>query len=144
MSSPATIHREFADAWNRRDWNTFRNLLHPHYSYTGGDGKEMTGGPDIGLGIAQMYASAFPDATLEIREVYVQGNTAIAEMVARGTHKGDLMGIPATNRIAEITICNVVEVRDGRLYREREYMDMLHMFAQLGVISLPRIRAAGA
>ena len=60
MSSPATIHREFADAWNRRDWNTFRNLLHPHYSYTGGDGKEMTGGPDIGLGIAQMYASAFP------------------------------------------------------------------------------------
>src|SRR5690242_21518997 len=69
MSSAETIHREVADAWNRRDWNTYRNLLHPHYSYTGGDGKEMTGGPDTGLGVAQMYASAFPDAILEFRNV---------------------------------------------------------------------------
>ena len=70
---------------------------------------------------------------LEVRKVYVQGDTAVAEMVARGTHKGPLMGIPPTNKTVEITICNVAEVRDGKLYREREYMDMLHMLSQLGV-----------
>jgi steroid delta-isomerase-like uncharacterized protein len=143
MSSPATFHSEFAAAWNRRDWQAIRNLLHPDYSYTAGDGKEMTGGPEAGVKVGQMYAQAFPDATLEVRHVYVQGNTAVAEMVGRGTHQGPLMGVAPTNRKVEITICNVVEMRDGKAYREREYMDMLHMLTQLGVTTAPG-RAAGA
>ena len=56
-----------------------RSLLHPEYSYTGGDGKELTGGPDTGVAIAQAYAAALPDGTVEVRSTYVQGNTAICE-----------------------------------------------------------------
>ena len=137
MSNAASIHRELLDAWNRRDFQTYRSLLHPDYSYTGGDGKELTGGPDTGLGVARMYAEAFPDATTEIKKVVVQGDTAVAEFVARGTHKGDLMGVKPTGKRVEITICNIIELRDGKAYREREYMDTLAMFSQLGINRFP-------
>jgi steroid delta-isomerase-like uncharacterized protein len=143
MSSPETIHRDIADAWNRRDWGALRELYHSEYTYTGGDGKEMPGGPDTGLAVVRSYAEAFPDGKLEVRRVYVQGNIAIAEMLGRGTHRGPFMGAAPTNRACEVTICNVIEMRDGKCHREREYMDMLHIFVQLGLAKAPG-KAAGA
>ena len=136
MSSLSTIHTQMAEAWNRRDFAAMRNLLHPEYSYTGPDGEEKKG-PEAGIQIARMYATAFPDGRLEVKQAYTHGTTAIAEMVARGTHGGDLMGLPPTGRTIEVLICNVMELRDGKIYREREYMDMMTMLAQIGAVTLP-------
>jgi steroid delta-isomerase-like uncharacterized protein len=137
MSLPTEIHSQMADAWNRRDFNRVRSMVHPDYTFTGGDGKEIGGGPDVAVGMGQMYATAFPDGELTVKRVYAQGDTAIAEMVGRGTHRGNFMGIPGTGRRVEITICNVVELRDGKIYREREYMDALSMLTQIGVTTMP-------
>jgi steroid delta-isomerase-like uncharacterized protein len=122
-------------AWNARDFAKMRSLLHPEYTYTGPDG-QVAAGPDAGMAIAQMYAAAFPDGQLEIERVHVAGNASIAELVARGTHGGDLMGIAATGKKVEIRICNVMEVRDGQVYREPEYMDLLTMMTQIGAVKL--------
>jgi steroid delta-isomerase-like uncharacterized protein len=136
MAAAADIHREVFAAWNKRDYKKMRELLHPDYRYTGGDGKEAVG-PDAGIAIGQMYAAAFPDGRVEVERVHVAGDTAVAEVVARGTHGGDLMGIAPTGKKVEIRICNVVELRDGKVYREREYMDTLVMMVQLGAVKLP-------
>ncbi len=138
MSSAKSIHHEMADAWNKRDFSAIRGLCHREYSYTGPDGKEITGGPDAGAGVYEMYSKGFPDGRLEVRRVYADGNTAIAEMVGRGTHGGNFMGAPPSGKRAEVVICNVVELRDGKIYREREYMDMLTILSQIGAVSLPQ------
>jgi ketosteroid isomerase-like protein len=142
--SPHDIHRELLTAWNNRDFERYRSLLHPEYTYTAGDGAEMKGGPDVGVGVGRMFANAFPDSKVEIKGVYVQGDTAIAEFVARGTHDGELMGIGPTGKHVEINVCNIIEVRDGKAYREREYLDMLALLSQLGVIKAPAAAAPGA
>ena len=133
MATAETIHRQLVDAWNQRDFEEMRNLLHPEYTYTGGDGKELTGGPDTGLHIAKMYAAAFPDGRIQVRATYPHGDTAISELRATGTHGGELMGIAATGRPVDLVICNVIELRDGKVYREREYVDTAAMLAQIGV-----------
>jgi steroid delta-isomerase-like uncharacterized protein len=133
MPQVSEVHREFANAWNKRDFDRIRSLFHAEYTYTGGDGKEMQGGPDVGVSMARMYAAAFPDGSLEVKRVFTQGDTAIAEMIGRGTQKGEFMGVPPPNRRVEISICNVIELRDGKVYREREYMDMLSIMNQLGI-----------
>jgi steroid delta-isomerase-like uncharacterized protein len=143
VSTPSTIHREFSEAWNARDFDKIRSLYHSEYSYTGGDGHEVTGGPDIGIQVAKMWTVAFPDGRLEVRKTYTQGSTAISEMVGRGKQTGPLSGIAPTGRSVEVVICNVLELRDGKVYREREYLDMASIFEQLGVTSIPR-RAATA
>jgi ketosteroid isomerase-like protein len=53
---------------------------------------------------------------------------------ARGTHTGPLGPIPATGKSAEVVVCDIVEIRDGKIYREREYYDQLTMMQQLGVM----------
>jgi predicted ester cyclase len=59
------------------------------------------------------------------------------EFIGRGTHRGDLMGIAPTGRPIHIPVCEVLELRDGKIYREREYIDMAYLLTQLGVTRIP-------
>ncbi len=136
MSDAASIAREYLEGWNRRDWARWRELLHPQYTYTGGDG-QLQKGPEAALAVGQMFANAFPDGRLDVQRIHTVGDVAVSEFVARGTHQGDLMGIAPTGRSMTMPVCNVIEVRDGKIYAEREYMDMLHMMQQLGVAPVP-------
>ncbi|HET8548668.1 MAG TPA: ester cyclase [Bryobacteraceae bacterium] len=134
--NPENIHRALAAAWNARDFDRLRALLNPDYSYTGPDGHEQQG-PEASIAVARLFAAAFPDGRLEVDRVHVAGNVVIAEMTGRGTHGGDFLGIAPTNRPVTLKICNVMEVRNGKATREREYFDMASIFAQLGVSRLP-------
>jgi len=134
--SPTDIVREYTECWNRRDWERYRSLMHSQYSYTGGDGQEQRG-PEAGLAVGQMFATAFPDGRIDIKSLRSDGEFVIAEFTGTGTHKGDLMGIAPTNKKVSIPVCDIIELRDGKIYREREYMDMMHMMTQLGVVPTP-------
>jgi len=133
MADPTAIARDYFEAWNRRDWSHYRNLMHRDYSYTGADGQAQPG-IEAGLSVAQMFASVFPDGRIEPNRIYACGDSVvIAEFVGRGTHKGDLMGIAPTGRQVAINVCNVLEFRDGKIVAEREYMDMMTVLQQIGL-----------
>ena len=78
MATGETLHKEMLDAFNRRDFEAFRNLLHDDYTYTGGDGVALVG-PDAGVEVAQGYATAIPDGRAEITMTCVQGDTLVCE-----------------------------------------------------------------
>ena len=136
MSDAASIAREYLEAAPRRDFDKCRQLFHPQYSYTGGDGQRQEGA-EAGIAVADMYTAAFPDVKLEIKHIHVTGDIVIVEFVASGTHASDLMGIAPTGRKMSMPVCLVLEIRDGKIYAEREYMDMLHLMQQLGVAPVP-------
>jgi steroid delta-isomerase-like uncharacterized protein len=136
MSDPTAIARKSIDAWNRRDWDTYRSLLGPGYSYTGGDGQRQDG-PEAGMAVARMFATAFPDGKIDIQHVHVTGDTALVEFIGSGTHRGDLMGIAPTGRKISVPVCDILEIKDGKIHAEREYMDMAHVMQQLGVMPAP-------
>jgi steroid delta-isomerase-like uncharacterized protein len=122
------------DCFNSRNWNRMKDLLHPQYSYTGGDGQRQDG-PEAGLAVAQMFAAAMSDAKVSIQKVHTSGDTAVVEFIGSGTHDGDFMGIAPSGRKVTMPVCMVVEVRDGKICAEREYMDMMHMMQQIGAVA---------
>ena len=48
----------------------------------------------------QMYHQAFPDMATSVDDVVVDGNKAVVRYTVRGTHTGEMMGIPPTNKSA--------------------------------------------
>ena len=136
MSDPASIAREYLEAFNRRDWDQFKGILASEYSYTGGDGEKLEG-PEAGLAVGQMFATAMSDAKINIQRVHVAGDTAIVEFQASGTHDGDFMGIAATGRKVTMPVVTVLEIKDGKITAEREYMDMAHVMQQIGAMPEP-------
>ena len=133
MPDAATIQREMFAAVEGRDFDRLRELVHPDYTYTGGDGVEQAGA-DAALAVAELYTTAFPDLRFEIRASHAPSpDVAILELVAHGTHAGPLNGVPPTGRVAEVVACNVIETRDGKILREREYFDTGSLMQQLGL-----------
>lgn len=131
--SPRDTAQAYIEAWNSRNFDRMRDLMHPDYSYTGGDGQEQRGA-EAGLAVARMFAAGFPDGRISIVSIKEAGDTVFVEFIGRGTHEGDLMGIAPTGKSIQLPVCNVFEVRDGKIYREREYMDMATLMIQLGVM----------
>jgi predicted ester cyclase len=91
-------------------------------------------GPEAGIAVGQMFANAFPDGRIEVRNIHTAGDTAIVEFTGSGTHTGDLMGIAPTRRQISVPVCDVITTRGGKIVSEREYMDTAHMMRQLGVM----------
>lgn len=134
MSDAATLQREMFEAVRDRDFDRLRDLYHPEFVYTSGDGVEQKGA-DAGVAACKTYTTAFPDLSLETRNQFSpSAEVSITELTARGTHREELQGIPGTGRTVEVVGCNIIEARDGKVYREREYFDGLSIMQQLGVI----------
>lgn len=132
MTQSLTLHRAMFDAVRARDLEALRDMYHPEYSYTGADGVPVHG-PAASVRIVDAYTRAFPDLQIVCRHEFAAGaEHSVIEFTVAGTHRGPLHDIPATGRSIEIAACNVVEIRDGRILREREYFDTHALLHQLG------------
>jgi steroid delta-isomerase-like uncharacterized protein len=86
---------------------------------------------------------AFPDVQVEDEQTLASGDFVVVRARVTGTHKGNFAGIPPTNKRVSWGVCNVVEFRNGKVIRVRQYADNASLFQQLGVLALPRPAAAG-
>jgi len=136
MPDPGSIARNYLEMFNRRDWASMKALFAPEYSYTGSEGVKQQG-PDAGVAVAQMFATAMSDAKIDIKQVHVAGNTAVVEFIGSGTHDGDFAGIAATGRKVTMPVVTILDIKNDKIAAEREYMDIAHMMQQLGVMPSP-------
>ena len=85
--------------------------------------------------MAQDYLEAFPDLHIELISLYVDGNTALQEWRTTGTHRGELMGIPATGRRTETIGAGVDEFGDdGLINRSALYWDTTKLLQDIGIL----------
>lgn len=120
------------------DFQKIDQLFHGQFFYISSDGEKHSG-PDVRFDVAGLSLNAFPDLSYEIRNMYQSGNVVITEYIIHGTHQGDLPGIGATNRSIAVPACNLIEIREGRIYSEREYFDRQYLMEQLGVENLTEV-----
>jgi len=82
------------------------------------------------------WSDAFPDGRAEDTNVYVGEDFAVTEFVGRGTHTGTLRTpsgeIPPTERSVEWSLCEVYQIRDGKIVRGRTYFDAATLLDELG------------
>jgi steroid delta-isomerase-like uncharacterized protein len=84
--------------------------------------------------------TAFPDVQFTLDELLPAGeggDATVTRWTARGTHRGDLLGIPATGKSVTFQGMLVDRWRDGKIVERRELADMLGMMQQLGVVPAP-------
>ena len=86
---------------------------------------------------AQGFFNAFPDLHFTMTSCFVSGKLAATEWIGTGTHKGDMPGMPATNKVASIRGVSVIELQDGKIKHDTDYWDMATMMRQLGFLPGP-------
>jgi predicted ester cyclase len=58
----------------------------------------------------------------------------VTRWTATGTHRGDLKGVPPTNRRAVTNGCSVTQFKNGKAVHNWLYWDTGHLLKQLGVL----------
>jgi steroid delta-isomerase-like uncharacterized protein len=74
---------------------------------------------------------AFPDLRLTVEDAIEQGEKVVVRWSARGTHTGDGLGLPATNRPIEIRGMTWLEFRDRQVVRGWDSWNLGGMIGRL-------------
>jgi len=84
------------------------------------------------------FLGALPDLVAEEQDVIASDDLVVVRLIVTATHRGDLLGIPATGRRVQWNAIDIYRVTDdGRISEEWASDDMAAFASQLGAISLP-------
>ena len=128
------VARDGWDAWNAHDVNAWLKTLEEQHVWESDTLPAPLVGRDAAGQAMQMYLAAFPDLHFTVDQLLSSGDYVVSRYTATGTHRGDLMGVPPTNRHAETHGCTVAEIKNGKAVRTWGYSDTGHLLRQLGVM----------
>lgn len=83
--------------------------------------------------LAEALHPGIPDMELPIEDVIAEGEKVLVRLRVKGTHGGDLMGVPATGRKIDIGVLDLFHIRNGTLVEHWALLDNLGLLRQIGV-----------
>ena len=109
-------------------------LVAPDYvSHAPGD-PELSRGPEDTKEIVRAYRSAFPDINFAVEKQVAEGDMVVTCWIARGTHRGEFMGVPPSERRIEVSGMSMDRFSGGRLVENWNNWEALEMMRQIGAI----------
>jgi len=84
--------------------------------------------------VYNMFLSAFPDAEVTIEDQLAEGDMVTTRWTGRGTHQGDLMGVPPSGNRVEVPGITISRIEGGKVAEEWEVYDALGMMQAIGAV----------
>jgi steroid delta-isomerase-like uncharacterized protein len=129
----AIIRRFVEEAFNEGNLDVADEVYAPDFvshESTGPVGRD----PEYVKQFVGTYRGAFPDGHTTFEDVIAEGDRVAYRWSFRGTHRGELMGIPPTGKEVTITGITVERISGGRIEEEWNNFDRLGLLRQLGVV----------
>jgi steroid delta-isomerase-like uncharacterized protein len=102
--------------------------------------------PDLDrAGLKQLMPAvwtAFPDMHYVVEDMIAEGDKVATRLTFRGTHQGELMGIPPTGKVVRVTGIYISRFAGGKCVEDWRQVDDLGFLQQLGAI--PQMAPTGA
>jgi steroid delta-isomerase-like uncharacterized protein len=95
-----------------------------------GQGPGLDGLKDI----LRAMRAGFPDIIFSIQEQITEGDKVASRFEWSGTHKGEFLGVPPTDRSVKVWGVVIDRLENGRIKDTRIIMDTLGLMAQLGAL----------
>jgi len=130
------IREWFEELWNAGREETVDRLLAPHGTIHGlptPGGRPLVGPKEFKAYYHQLRG-AFPDIHVSIERMLTQGELVAVHCRVTGTHKGDGLGIPATNRPVDFSGMCIARWVDQHFIEGWNAFDFLTCYQQLGVV----------
>jgi steroid delta-isomerase-like uncharacterized protein len=140
-TNKALARRIIDECINTGDLSATDELVNADYSYYEPTVGEVRG-RDGFKQLVMTYRTAFPDLTQTIDQQIAEGDTVVTRWTSRGTHRGELMGVPPTGKQSSVQGVMVSRYRNGKIVSSFDVWDVYGMMRQLGVIKAPSKPAA--
>jgi steroid delta-isomerase-like uncharacterized protein len=132
----ALVRRFVKEFWNEGNTATADELMAVDAEI------HMPTGEVVSLDELKSFAGAwresFPDWHSTFEELIVEGDRVAERWIGRGTHRGELQGIPPTGKRVEAPGSVFYRIVGGKIVEFRGQLDMMSLMQQLGVIPSPQ------
>jgi len=128
------LARRWADIMTQGNLDLVDEIYAPDYV-----GHDSTSPEDIrGVeGIREffsMYLGAFPDDEVTIEDQLAEGDMVATRWTGRGTHQGELMGVPPSGNRVEVTGILISRIEGGKVAEEWHQYDALGLMQAIGAV----------
>jgi predicted ester cyclase len=80
------------------------------------------------------FRHAFPKYEIFLEDLTAEGDFVIAHGIFKGTHKGEIFGIPATFRTVQLPMMIKYHIFNDKILDAWPMLDQMSLFEQLGVL----------
>ena len=81
-----------------------------------------------------VFFTGLPDVSVTMEDLVVSGDRVVGRFVYRGTHTGDLMGIPATGKPVEMRSIDIWRVQNDMFVEHWDELNLMQVFQQIGAL----------
>jgi predicted ester cyclase len=81
--------------------------------------------------LVALYHAVFPDLTVSTDDVVAAGDRVAVRWTASGTHRGDQLGVPATDKRVRLTGIDILRIEDARIVERWGETNGLEMMQQI-------------
>ena len=129
-----TLARRWADIFNQDNLDLVEEIYASDFVLHDPAMPEDLRGVEGAREFYSMYISAFPDTEITIEDQVAEGDTVATRWTARGTHEGELMGVPRSGNRVEVPGMTLSRIEGGKIAEEWNNYDALGLMQAIGAI----------
>ena len=121
------------------DLDSIESMFHDDVSMTDHGNGMTSDGVEANMNDVRNWKNTFSDMNLSAVRHIESGNTVVTEMRMQGTNTGEMempdgSKLPATGKKVDFQGVQVVEFKDGKMYKGSQYYNPMVMMEQLGLM----------
>ena len=126
-----SIYRRYLQTiFNEGRLDKLNEFLVPDYVY-----RDAPPGTPPGLEairqVVTMFRTAFPDLQISIEDQIAEGDKVCSRAITRGTHRGEIFGLPPTGKAVSMRGMTIVRMVNGRIAESWVSNDVMGLMNQL-------------
>jgi steroid delta-isomerase-like uncharacterized protein len=135
------LHEWFEEIWNQGNGSAAHRLMAPQalIHNLAQDGKDSVGVAAF-LDFFENFRKAFPDTRIDVHETATEGDLLSGRWTFHGTHTGDGLGFPPTNRLVSLEGMSFARIKEGRMVEAWNVWDAAGMRTRWDSPAFPRQR----
>jgi len=133
MDNKQIVHRFIEQCWNEGNTSQVADNLADNVRIHDPVFPNLTSGANNMRVHIETTRRAFPDIKFSIDDTIAERNEVVIHWTARGTHKGDFLGMHPTGRKATVTGTSIYRLDGGRIVEQWAHWNLMSMMEQLGV-----------
>src|SRR5688572_22591064 len=135
----AIVRRFYEELWNRWDLAVADEIVAEDIRFRGSLGTTVRGRGEF-KAYVESVRTAFPDWRNEIEDLFGAGDKVVARLTWTGTHRGELLGVPATGREVAYAGAAIFTIADGVITDAWVVGDTQEVWRALGLLA-PQARS---
>ena len=141
----AIIRRLYGEVWNGRRLDLIGEIISPSHALHDNNSPDSSIGPEAYKSQVDRFLSGFPDLYFSIDDMVAEDEKLVVSWNIAGTHRGEFMGFPATNKKISVDGITINHIVNGKIIDSYINWDALGMLQQLGVApTLGQLKGATA